>query len=275
MNGLGNDFIVVAHFETLPPDAGRLASAVCDRHFGIGGDGLVFILPSSKADFCMRIMNADGSEPEQCGNAIRCVAKYVFDHNMTDKQHLTIETLAGIQQVWLVVENGRAKEVKVDMGAPILEGSRIPVSLRQEQVVNEPLDAGGTRFAFTGVSMGNPHAVIFVDDAPGFDVEKWGPLLESNPMFPRKANVEFVSVNSNTDIDMRVWERGCGQTYACGTGACATVVAGVLNGKTERAATVHLLGGDLYIEWNDRDGHVYMTGPAEEVFTGQWVKPGV
>ncbi|WP_027414530.1 diaminopimelate epimerase [Aneurinibacillus terranovensis] len=271
MNGLGNDFIIVAHFETMPHDADVMARKMCDRHFGIGADGLVFILPSTRADFCMRIINADGSEPEQCGNAIRCVAKYIYDYQLAVKDTLSIETLAGVQHVRLTVENGRAVKIRVDMGEPILKGANIPLTVDADQVVNHPIAVEDSTFSFTGVSMGNPHAVIFVENAVTFDVEKWGPLFETHSMFPRKANIEFVSVRSPEEIDMRVWERGCGQTLACGTGACATLVAGALTGRTKRHAVVHLKGGDLDIEWAS-DGHVYMTGPAEEVFTGIWKK---
>ncbi|MFT9847930.1 diaminopimelate epimerase [Aneurinibacillus sp. REN35] len=272
MNGLGNDFIIVAHFESVPDYASEMARAMCDRHFGIGADGLVFILPSSSADVRMRIINADGSEAEQCGNAVRCVAKYAHDHGLVQGEALSIETLAGIQHVWLTVESGKAVQVKVDMGEPILRGETIPVAVAKEQVVDYPIETGGQKFAFTGVSMGNPHAVIFVNDAPGFDVEKWGPALETHEFFPNKANIEFVSVASEQEVDMRVWERGCGQTFACGTGACATVVAGALTGRTGRQVLVHLKGGDLMIEWNETDNRVYMTGPAAEVFTGHWHK---
>ncbi|KIV50411.1 diaminopimelate epimerase [Aneurinibacillus migulanus] len=272
MNGLGNDFIIVAHFESLPDDAPQMARAMCDRHFGIGGDGLVFILPSEKADVRMRIINADGSEAEQCGNAVRCVAKYAYDYGLVLCEALTVETMAGIQHVWLTVEEGKATQVKVDMGAPILRGEAIPVGVNAENVVDHPIEADGAAFAFTGVSMGNPHAVIFVEDAPRFEVEKWGPVLETHSLFPNKANIEFVSVISSTEVEMRVWERGCGQTFACGTGACATVVAGALTGRTERRVLVHLKGGDLEIEWSETDNRIYMTGPAEEVFAGNWHK---
>ncbi|AMA72603.1 MULTISPECIES: diaminopimelate epimerase [Aneurinibacillus] len=272
MNGLGNDFIIVAHFETLPENASDMARVMCDRHFGIGADGLVFVLPSDKADVCMRIINADGSEAEQCGNAVRCVAKYAYDHGIARKEALTVETLAGIQRVWLTVENEKVSLVKVDMGAPILYGPSIPVAIDREQVIDHPIEAEGKTFSFTGVSMGNPHAVIFVDNALDFDVEKWGSLLEKHSLFPNKANIEFVSVTSPQEVEMRVWERGCGQTFACGTGACATVVAGALTGRTNRRALVHLKGGDLEIEWAETDDHVYMIGPAEEVFTGTWCK---
>ncbi len=272
MNGLGNDFVVVAHFQQTPGNAPEMAMQLCNRHFGVGADGLVFILPSTKGDFRMRIFNADGSEAEQCGNAIRCVAKYIYDHGMSQKDRLNIETLAGIQAITLEVDHEKVSRVTVDMGAPILKSGEIPVASEGDEIINHPIEVEGQQFFFTGVSMGNPHGVIFVENAREFDVEKWGPLLETHPIFPRKANIEFVTVHTQDEMDMRVWERGCGQTLACGTGACATVVAGVLTGKTQRRGLVHLKGGDLEIEWNDQDGHVYMTGPAEEVFTGNWLK---
>lgn len=270
MHGLGNDFIVVAGERALPDNADRLAVEWCNRYFGIGADGLVYILPSAKADFRMRIINSDGSEAEQCGNAIRCVAKYVYDHGLTDQTEMTIETLgAGVQKVRLTVDNGKAVKVRVDMGAPVLDGLQVPTTVDANPVVAHPIEVDGRPFAFTAVSMGNPHCVIYVDDAVGFDLQTWGPKLETHPMFPRKINVEFVTVKSRTHTDMRVWERGAGPTLACGTGACATVVASVLNGLTERTATVSLKNGDLLIEWNEADNHVYMTGPAAEVFSGE------
>ncbi|EXX85086.1 diaminopimelate epimerase [Paenibacillus darwinianus] len=270
MHGLGNDFIVVAGEQALPDNVDRLAIELCNRYFGIGADGLVYILPSEKADFRMRIINSDGSEAEQCGNAIRCVAKYVYDHALTDKTEMTIETLgAGVQKVQLTVDNGKAVKVRVDMGAPILNGLQVPTTVDADRVIAQPIEVNGRQFLFTAVSMGNPHCVIYVDDAAGFDLQAWGPKLETHPMFPRKINVEFVTVKSRTHTDMRVWERGAGPTLACGTGACATVVASVLNGLTERTATVSLMGGDLLIEWNEADDHVYMTGPAAEVFRGE------
>lgn len=272
MNGLGNDFVVVAHFQKVPASASEMAMSICNRHFGVGADGLVFILPSEIADFSMRIFNADGTEAEQCGNAIRCVAKYVFDHRKTDKTALQVETLAGIQSISLDIAGEKVSRVTVDMGAPILKGEEIPTAVRGDALVDYPIETEGRAFAFTGVSMGNPHAVIFVENATEFDVEKWGSLLENHSMFPRKANIEFVSVQSANEMDMRVWERGCGQTLACGTGACATAVAGVLTGKTDRNVLVHLKGGDLEIAWDEQNDHVYMTGPAEEVFTGKWLK---
>ncbi|MCR2804908.1 diaminopimelate epimerase [Paenibacillus soyae] len=269
MHGLGNDFIVVAGKQSLPDNAAELALRLCNRFFGIGADGLVYILPSEKADFRMRIINSDGSEAEQCGNAIRCVAKYVYDNGMTGNEEITVETLgAGVQKVQLTVADGKVQTVRVDMGEPILKGLQVPTTVDAERVIEHPIEVDGREFKFTAVSMGNPHCVIYVDDAVSFDLETWGPKLETHPMFPRKINVEFVTVNSRTQADMRVWERGAGPTLACGTGACATLVASVLTGGTDRTATISLKGGDLLIEWSEEDNHVYMTGPAAEVFRG-------
>lgn len=270
MHGLGNDFIVVYGEERLPEDASSLAVQLCDRYFGVGADGLVYILPSERADFMMRIMNSDGSEAEQCGNAIRCVAKYVYDRKLASKEQISIETIgAGVQPVRITAENGVAAAVRVDMGAPVLDGLSIPTTIDLNPVVAHPIEAAGGSFTFTAVSMGNPHCVIYVDDAATFDLHRWGPLLETHELFPRKINVEFATVKSCNHIDMRVWERGAGPTLACGTGACATLVASVLGGKTERTATVSLKGGDLLIEWSEADGRVYMTGPAAEVYSGR------
>ncbi|MWC26725.1 diaminopimelate epimerase [Paenibacillus sp. MMS18-CY102] len=269
MHGLGNDFVVFAGYQELPENVSQLAIDLCNRFFGIGADGLVYILPSENADFKMRIINSDGSEAEQCGNAIRCVAKYVYDNGLTSNTDITIETLgAGVQQVQLNVQDGQVATVRVDMGQPILEGLKVPTTVDADRVIAHPIEVDGREFTFTAVSMGNPHCVIYVDDAANFDLLTWGPKLEKHPMFPRKINVEFVSVNSRTHTDMRVWERGAGPTLACGTGACATVVSSVLNGLTDRTATVSLKGGDLLIEWSEADNHVYMTGPAAAVFRG-------
>ena len=269
MHGLGNDFVVIAGEQQLPDHVADLAIRLCNRFFGIGADGLVYILPSEIADFRMRIINSDGSEAEQCGNAIRCVAKYVYDNGLTDKEEITIETLgAGAQKVQLTVSDGEVSSVRVDMGEPILNGLQVPTTIDAEQVIEHPIEVDGREFRFTAVSMGNPHCVIYVDDAVHFDLSTWGPKLETHPLFPRKINVEFVTVNSRTHTDMRVWERGAGPTLACGTGACAMVVASVLTGATDRTATVSLKGGDLLIEWNESDNHVYMTGPAAVSFRG-------
>lgn len=269
MHGLGNDFLVFYGLNELPANVSQLAIQWCNRFFGVGGDGLVFILPSENADFKMRIINSDGTEAEQCGNAIRCVSKYVYDNGYTDKTDITIETLgAGVQQVTLQVVEGTVNTVRVDMGEPILEGHAVPTTLSGNPVLDQPIEANGREFKFTAVSMGNPHCVIYVDDAPNFELLEWGPKLEVHPYFPRKINVEFATVTSRDRVEMRVWERGAGPTLACGTGACATLVSSVLNGFTERAAWIGLKGGDLYIEWNEQDNHVYMTGPAEAVFKG-------
>lgn len=269
MHGLGNDFIIVFGVRELPSNAAELAVKLCNRFFGIGADGLVYILPSERGDFMMRIINSDGSEAEQCGNAIRCVSKYVYDHGLVRSEQIVIETIgAGEQKVTLNVKDGAVETVTVDMGEPILSGLQIPVAIDAEQVISEPIEADGTEFNFTAVSMGNPHCVIYVEDAVTFDLAKWGPKLEVHPLFPRKINVEFATVLNRNRVDMRVWERGAGPTLACGTGACATLVSSVLNGLTDRAAWISLKGGELYIEWNQEDNHVYMTGPAEVVFTG-------
>ncbi|MUG73709.1 MULTISPECIES: diaminopimelate epimerase [Paenibacillus] len=271
MHGLGNDFIVFSNTETLPADASELAVRLCDRHFGIGADGLVFVLPSNRADYMMRIINSDGSEAEQCGNAIRCAAKYIYDNGLVDagQTELTIETIgAGPQVVQLQVENGRVTRVRVDMGEPVLAGLQVPTTVDAEPVLEHPVAVDGREFTFTAVSMGNPHCVIFVEDAVRFDLAAWGPKLETHPLFPRRINVEFATVKSRDYADMRVWERGAGPTLACGTGACATLVAGVLNGKMDRKGIVALKGGELLIEWNETDNRVYMTGPAETVYTG-------
>jgi diaminopimelate epimerase len=271
MQGLGNDFIVLSGMSELPADHAELARRLCDRHFGIGADGLVFVLPADDADYMMRIINSDGSEAEQCGNAIRCAAKYIYDNDMVDRSRaeLVIKTIgAGRQPVQLTIRDGQVTAVRVDMGPPILEGLQIPTTIDQERIIDYPVAVDGREFRFTAVSMGNPHCVIFVDDAVGMDLHAWGPKLEHHPLFPRRINVEFVTVTSRSHADMRVWERGAGPTLACGTGACATLVASVLNGFSDRASTVSLKGGDLYIEWNEEDNHIYMTGPAETVFKG-------
>ena len=270
MHGLGNDFVVVYGQEQLPENVDQLAIQVCDRYFGIGADGLVYILPSEQADFKMRIINSDGSEAEQCGNAIRCVSKYVYDKGLIDREEITIETIgAGVQKVQLYVEEGIVKKVRVDMGEPILQGLAIPTVYEADQVVNQMVEVDGNTYMFTAVSMGNPHCVIEVEDAKSFDYSIIGPKLEKHEAFPKKINVEFVTIYNRKHIEMRVWERGAGPTLACGTGACATLVASVLRGMTDREATVSLKGGDLYIEWNSSDNHVYMTGPATEVYQGR------
>lgn len=269
MQGLGNDYVYVNCMEQMVEDAAETARRVSDRHFGIGSDGLILICPSDKADFEMRMYNADGSRGEMCGNGIRCVGKYVYDYGLTDKTSLSVETLGGIKLLFLEVEDGKVSLVKVDMGPAILEPEKIPVTAEGSRVVDEPLQVDGKTFRMTCVSMGNPHAVIYVDDVQGMDLEKTGPSFENHERFPNRINTEFAHVLDRNTVEMRVWERGSGETLACGTGACAVAVASILNGYTEDQVTVRLLGGDLKIEWDREANKVYMTGPAEVVFDGE------
>ena len=269
MQGLGNDYVYVNCMEQMVEDAAETARRVSDRHFGIGSDGLILICPSDKADFEMRMYNADGSRGEMCGNGIRCVGKYVYDYGLTDKTSLFVETLGGIKHLFLEVEGGKVSLVKVDMGPAILEPEKIPVTAEGSRVVDEPLQVDGKTFRMTCVSMGNPHAVIYVDDVQGMDLEKTGPSFENHERFPNRINTEFAHVLDRNTVEMRVWERGSGETLACGTGACAVAVASILNGYTEDQVTVRLLGGDLKIEWDREANKVYMTGPAEVVFDGE------
>ena len=271
MQGLGNDYVYVNCLKEKIADPPELARKISDRHFGVGSDGLIMINPSDKADFEVEMYNADGSRAEMCGNGIRCVAKYVYDYGLTDKTYISVETLAGIKYLDLTVEDGKVSLVKVDMGQPILEPEKIPVASKGSRVVDEPLLVDGKEYRMTCVSMGNPHAVIFVDeDVKNLPLEKIGPSFENHICFPKRVNTEFVRVIDRHTAEMRVWERGSGETLACGTGTCAVAVACVLNGLTEDAITVHLLGGDLYIEWDREKNTVYMTGPAEVVFDGEW-----
>ena len=271
MHGLGNDFVFLDRFSvSTDEDYPELAKQLCHRNFGIGGDGLVVILPSKVADARMRIINSDGSEPEMCGNGIRCFARYVYDQGIVRHNPMRVETLAGVLTIHLTIKEAQVQGVRVDMGEPILRADLIPVLAQGEPVVGETLEVLGETFQYTAVSMGNPHCVIFVEDFTTLDFERLGPAIEKHALFPRKTNVEFIEVNSPKDLTMKVWERGAGPTLACGTGACASAVAAVLNHKTERAVTVHLPGGDLLIEWG-LDNHVYMTGPATYVFKGGWL----
>ena len=270
MHGIGNDYIYVNGFEENIENAAEFAILYSDRHKGVGSDGLVLILPSETCDFRMQMLNADGSEAEMCGNASRCIGKYVFDKGLTTKTSLTLETLAGIKKLELFLGVDELVEsVTVDMGEPILESAMIPTTLEKSPVVNETVDFGsGIEYAITCVSMGNPHAVIFTTGIDKLDLPLTGSIIENAPIFPRRTNVEFVEVISKDKLKMRVWERGSGETMACGTGACATVVAGILNGHSARKTTVELLGGELQIEWNEADNHVYLTGGATTVFEG-------
>jgi len=270
MHGLGNDYVYMDAINQKIENRSELAKFVSDRHFGIGSDGLILICPSEKADFRMQMFNQDGSEAEMCGNGIRCVGKFVYDKGLTKKETITVETLAGIKTLVMTAKNGKIETARVDMGEPILEPEKIPVISNENPVKNLKLEAEDKEFIFTCVSMGNPHAVTFIkEDVNKFDICKCGAKLEVNKAFPKKANIEFINVIDDKTLNMRVWERGAGETLACGTGACAVTVAAILNGYTKKAVTVHLLGGDLKIEWNKNDNHVYMTGPATTVFEGK------
>ena len=270
LHGCGNGYIYVNLFEETLDNPAEMAIKVSDHHFGIGSDGLITIGPSEVADFTMHIYNADGSEAEMCGNGVRCVGKYVYDHGLTAQTVVKVETGAGIMVLELNVENGKVATVRVDMGEPIFESEKIPVVAEGTPVLMEPIVVGDKEWKMTCVSMGNPHAVVFVDDVKDFPIETYGPLFENHERFPKRTNTEFVKVVSPTEAYMRVWERGSAETWACGTGTCATVVACILNGVTERKVLVHLLGGDLVIEWDEETNHVFMTGPATEVFSGEY-----
>lgn len=270
MQGIGNDYVYVNCFQEKIENPSELAKKISDRHFGVGSDGLILICPSDKADFEMKMYNADGSRGEMCGNGIRCVAKYVYDYGLTDKKQISVETLGGIKYLDLTVENGKAVLVKVDMGSPILEPELIPVKAEGRSVVDASIIAGGAEYKMTCISMGNPHAVIFWDGIDSMEIEKIGPSFEEHERFPNRVNTEFVEVLDEKTVKMRVWERGSGETLACGTGACAVAVACILNGRTEDTVCVKLLGGDLLVQWDREKNKVYMTGPAEVVFDGEW-----
>ena len=279
MHGLGNDYVYVNGFDQDVPDPVRVAQAVSDRHFGIGSDGLILILPSDKADVRMRMFNADGSESEMCGNGVRCVAKYAFDHGLTRNNPMRVETGRGVLSLALEVSDGKVRRVTVDMGDPILSLPAIPVdpgkvkkgSREHEYCLSLAQSEMPLEMAF--VSVGNPHASIFTRDARAVDLARLGPVIENHAAFPRRINVHWVQVQSPREITMRTWERGSGITLACGTGASAVCVAGVLTGRTERRIVAHLPGGDLSLEWRESDNRVYMTGPATEVFSGEWNEP--
>ncbi len=295
MHGIGNDYVYVNCFEEQVSQPEKLAPVISDRHFGVGGDGLILITPSDKADVRMRMFNADGSEAQMCGNGVRCVAKYAFDHGLTagrpvdDEQHIccdmldgiapasgaeivqiSVETGRGVLQLILAVRDGKVQVVCVDMGEPILLPSDIPVDVIGQQAVGVPLSVCGENFLMACVSMGNPHAVIYCNDVQGVDLEKFGPAIENHPLFPERVNVHFVQRLSDNEVIMRTWERGSGITLACGTGAAAVCVAGVLASKTDHTITAHLPGGDLVLRWDNNDNHVYMAGTATEVFSGEW-----
>jgi diaminopimelate epimerase len=281
MQGIGNDYIYVDCVRNPPPrDPARLSRVISDRHFGVGSDGLILICPSERADVRMRMFNADGSEPEMCGNGIRCVAKFAADHGLTSKNPITVETGRGVLTLHLEFQAGKVSQVTVDMGEPILDAGKIPTTLPGPRVSDQPLppftldttwhQACGLDPRLTCVSMGNPHAVLFCRDVGKVPLEQVGPVIENAPVFPRRINVHFVQVKSADEVVMRTWERGSGITLACGTGACAVAVASALTGRTGRKLLAHLPGGDLKLHWSEQDQHVYMTGPAVEVFSGEW-----
>jgi diaminopimelate epimerase len=280
MHGAGNDYVFVDCFsQPVPSDPSELARRISDRHFGVGSDGLILICPSSVADARMWMFNADGSEAEMCGNGIRCVAKYIYERGLCSSPEVRIETAAGVKQVRVFLERGKVHRARVEMGWPVLRPAEIPTTLRalsgnpDDPVIDVPMEVSGVTLKVTCVSMGNPHAVIFVEELQDDWVQGLGPAIERSPYFPRRTNVEFIQVISPKEVRMRVWERGSGETLACGTGAAATCVAGVISGRTERSILVHALGGDLELEWSAADAPVYLTGPAEEVFTGEWLGP--
>ena len=270
MQGCGNDYVYINGFTEKIEDKPAFVRAVSDRHFGVGGDGAIFINPSEEADFEMEMYNADGTRAEMCGNGIRCVAKYVYDKGMTDKEQVSIVSFGNVKYVDLYVEDGLVSSVKVNMGAPILDAEKVPVKSTKSQSVDEPITVNGKEYRMTCVSMGNPHAVIFMEDIAKFDIVSIGPLFENHEVSPNRTNTEFVEVVDRTHVNMRVWERGTGETLACGTGCCATVVACVLNGLTEDKVTVRVLGGEIEIQWDREANLVYMTGPAVIVFEGEF-----
>ncbi len=271
MQGIGNDYVYVDCFDQEVADPAALSMAISDRHFGVGGDGLILILPSSVGDVRMRMFNADGSESQMCGNGVRCVAKYAFDHGRSKANPMRVETLAGVRTIELKLgEDGKVRQATVDMGEPILDADKIPVNYPNRRIIDMPIRTSVLAMKMSCLSMGNPHAVMYVPDVKAVPLAKIGPEIENNPIFPQRINAHFVQVHDRSHVTMATWERGSGITLACGTGASAVCVAGVLTGKTDRHITAHLPGGDLQLEWRLEDNHVYMTGPAVEVFSGVW-----
>lgn len=270
MQGCGNDYVYINGFTEKIGDKPAFVRAVSDRHFGVGGDGAIFINPSEEADFEMEMYNADGTRAEMCGNGIRCVAKYVYDKGLTDREQISIASFGNVKYVELYVDDGLVRSVKVNMGAPELDAKKVPVKSAMERSVDEPITVNGKEYRMTCVSMGNPHAVVFMEDIAKLDIASIGPLFENHEVFPNRTNTEFVEVVDRTHVNMRVWERGTGETLACGTGCCATVAACVLNGLTEDEVTVRVLGGEIDIRWDRNKNLIYMTGPAETVFEGEF-----
>ena len=271
MHGIGNDYLFVNCFEEVVRDPSRMAIVMSKPHFGAGSDGLVLIEPAESADFGMRIFNSDGSEAEMCGNAIRCIGKYVYERGLTDKTEITVSTKGGLKQLWLTLEDGKVSRVRADMGTPELNPQLIPVDLPGEMVLQHRLQIMGQTWFITCVNMGNPHAVLFVRDPEVIDLPTIGPMIEHHPLFPRRTNVEFVRVIDRHILQMRVWERGAGETLACGTGACASLVAAVLAGLSDRTVQMKLSGGNLQLQWSAEDNHVYQTGPAAFVYDAEWL----
>ena len=269
MHGIGNDYVYVNCFKETVEHPSEAAIKVSDRHFGIGSDGLILIKPSEVADGKMEMYNADGSQGAMCGNGIRCVAKYMYDYGITDKTSISVETKSGIKYLDLTIKDGKVDTVKVNMGTPILKAADIPVRSEKEQVIDEPVMVDGKEWKITCVSMGNPHAITYIDDVKNLEIEKIGPKFENHEIFSDRVNTEFVHVIDRNTVEMRVWERGSGETLACGTGACAVAVSSILNGLTEEEVTVKLLGGDLKIFWDRTENKVYMTGSATTVFDGE------
>lgn len=271
MHGCGNDYVYLDSIrQTLPQEGrGELAKRLSDRHFGVGGDGAIFINASDVADFEMEMYNADGSRAEMCGNGIRCVAKYVYDNGLTDKTDISVVSAGEVKKLKLFTEDGKVSAVTVDMGAPVLEAKLVPVLSDHERAIEEDIEVNGTIYQMTCVSMGNPHAVVFVENVESLDLEALGPCFERHERFPNRINTEFVELVDRKHVRMRVWERGTGETLACGTGCCAVAAAGVLSGVTDREVTVHVRGGEIQIAWEEDTGHIFMTGPAETVFTGE------
>lgn len=269
MQGIGNDYVYVNCFEEDVRNPSQVARFVSDRHFGIGSDGLILICPSEVADCKMVMYNSDGSQSQMCGNGVRCVGKFIHDRGITHKTTVTVETLGGIKTLQLHLTGDRVSAITVDMGKPILEPANIPVVSTKERFIDQPVTVRGETVFVTAVSMGNPHAVVFVEDTAGLELTKIGSDYEHHPIFPERTNTEFIQVLDRDNLNMRVWERGAGETLACGTGACAALVAAVLTGRCDREATLHLLGGDLRIRWDEETDHVFMTGPAEFVFDGE------
>lgn len=269
MQGAGNDYVYINCLDHTIENASELAIKISDRHFGVGSDGLILILPSEKCDFRMQMFNSDGSEGEMCGNASRCIGKYVYDNGLINKKEISLETKAGIKHLTLFEGNARKRKIMVDMGDPLLNPTDIPVSIAESMILNYPITIDEKEWKITCVSMGNPHAVIFMPDIGNLDLPTIGPKFENHSLFPCRINTEFIKIIDRDSIHMRVWERGTGETLACGTGACAATVASVLNGYCNRKITVHLLGGDLEIEWKEHDNRVYMTGEAVTIFEGE------